>query len=66
MEIVKRIGQYKKEHNMTIFQLNRWQNVVEDRIEKGADLGLQEKFVKDLYERIHNYAIKIQSKIVNQ
>lgn len=65
MEVVKQIGHYKKAHNMTILQVRRWKEVVEDRLEKGASLGLDDDFVKTVYDALHAYAIKIQSGVMN-
>lgn len=66
LEIIKQIGEYKKSKNMTIFQPNRWRQVVEDRVEKGESLGLDENFVKDIYQLIHNYSVKTQTEIINE
>jgi chorismate mutase len=64
-EIIRQIGEYKKSKNMTIFQPKRWRQVVEDRVEKGESLGLDENFIKDVYQLIHNYSVKIQTEIIN-
>lgn len=65
MEVVKKIGQYKKTRNMTILQLKRWEHVIEDRLARARKFGLEEKYIKDIYEILHSYAIKIQSEIMN-
>ena len=65
MDVVRRIGEYKKDHNMAILQVQRWKEVVEDRLETGDMLGLEKKFVKDIYEILHSYAIKLQSAVMN-
>ena len=65
MDVVRRIGEYKKEHNLAILQVQRWQEVIEDRLETGDMLGLEKKFVKDIYEILHSYAIKLQSAVMN-
>ncbi len=65
MQVVKKIGQYKKEHNMTVLQVKRWNQVVEDRLDKAARLGLDTSFVKEVYEILHTYAIRLQSNVIN-
>jgi len=65
MDVVRRIGEYKKEHNLAILQVQRWKEVIEDRLETGDMLGLEKKFVKDIYEILHSYAIKLQSAVMN-
>ncbi len=66
MEIIEQIGEYKKSKNLTIFQPNRWRHVVEDRVEKGESLGLEDDFVKDIYQIIHNYSVKKQTEIISE
>jgi len=65
-EISSKIGQYKKDHNMTILQVNRWQQLLSDRLKHARTLGLDEKFVKDIYQLLHDKSIKIQSEMMNQ
>jgi chorismate mutase len=65
MEVVKKIGEYKKARNMAILQVKRWEQVLEDRVMKGGQFGMEEGFIKDIYEILHNYAIKLQSAIIN-
>lgn len=65
-EISRKIGQYKKDNNMTILQVNRWQQLLDDRLKHATRLGLDEDFVKDIYQILHNKSIKIQSELMNQ
>jgi chorismate mutase len=66
IEITKKLGEYKKSHNMTILQVNRWQLVLEDRLRQAQHLGLDEKLVKDIYQILHNQSVKIQSELLNK
>lgn len=52
MEIVKRVGKYKRENNLPIFDNARWQEVIKSK--KG--------FVRKIWEIIHEEALKIESK----
>ncbi len=65
MEVVGKIGEFKKQTNMAIVQMKRWGEVIKDRVKKGRQFDLEEKFVRDIYEILHAYAIKLQSKIIN-
>lgn len=60
MQISKEIAQIKTELNLTIFQPNRYRQVVEQRIALAESLGLSPKLIKDLYEKIHAESVKIQ------
>jgi len=65
IELTKKLGDYKKSHNMTILQVNRWQHVLEDRLKQADYLGLDEKLVKEIYQLLHNQSVKIQGKMLN-
>jgi chorismate mutase len=60
MEIVKRIGQHKKEAGLDSLQLERWKEVVEDRLEKGSAQGLSRNFLLKLLQAIHEEALRLQ------
>lgn len=65
MELVDEIGHYKKENNITILQLKRWQHIIEDRIAIGTNLGLDKKFLIQLLELVHECSIQRQTMIFN-
>ena len=60
MNLVKEIGEYKKDNGITVFQLERWTEILKTRSEFGDLLGLETDFVKQLMERIHSESIKTQ------
>jgi chorismate mutase len=66
MEVVKEIGAYKKENNITILQLKRWKHIMEDRIAIGTNMGLDKQFLLLLLELVHENSIQQQTKIFNQ
>lgn len=66
MEVVDEIGNYKQENNITILQLKRWQHIMEDRLAIGSNLGLDEKFLLQLLELVHEASIKQQEKIFKE
>lgn len=66
MEIAAKIGQYKRHHNMTILQVNRWSALLDDRLKRANILGLNAEVVKDIFQILHNRAIEIQEKILNK
>lgn len=65
MQVAEEIAMHKKDHNITILQVNRYEEIMKDRIEKGKKLLLKDDFVKSLYEMIHNNSIKRQTEIMN-
>lgn len=60
MEISRRIGESKKENNIAILQTGRWEAVLADVVEKGKEKGLDEEFVKTIFNAIHEASIKAQ------
>jgi len=66
MKISEKIGQYKKDNNVTILQVNRWEEIIQTRITLGKAMGLNETFTQDLLKLIHNESIQIQTKVMNK
>ena len=60
MNVSEKIGEFKKEHKMTVLQMDRWKKVLEGNINKGVSLGLDEDSVKEIFEIIHKSSIKRQ------
>jgi chorismate mutase len=66
MQLIDEIGQYKKEHNITILQLKRWSNIVQNRLRTGVDSGLQKDFLQKLLEIVHIESIQRQTDIYRE
>ncbi len=61
MKIAEQIGQYKRENQVTILQVNRWSELVADRVAKGRALGLSENMLSTLLDLIHKESIERQN-----
>ena len=57
----KKIGNYKQENNITILQIRRWKKTLKNQLKNGAALGVDEKFVRAIYQLIHDESISVQS-----
>jgi chorismate mutase len=66
MKISEQIGTYKKENNVTILQVGRWEEILHTRIAQAQAMGLGEEFVSDLLKLIHNESIQIQQTVMNK
>lgn len=66
MKISEKIGQYKKENNVTILQVNRWEEIVQTRIALCKAMGLNEEFTGELLKLIHHESIQVQTKVMNK
>ncbi len=65
-EIIKKIGLAKKENNIMPLQIHRMDELMKMRVERGVNLGLTEKFIRDIYHTIHTESVRIQGDIVNE
>ncbi|HSM46767.1 MAG TPA: chorismate mutase [Draconibacterium sp.] len=66
VEIVKQIGRYKKQNNVTALQINRWSQLMEDRVNLGKKLDLNDTFVKILFQLIHEDSVRMQTEIMDE
>ncbi len=60
MEVSKKIGEYKRAHNMMVVQLGRHDTIMKDRSESGEKLGLPKEFVGKIMSVIHEESVKRQ------
>ena len=65
MQIVEKIGKYKKENGITILQVNRWEEILDKRTTYGAALKLSKEFTQKFLELIHSESIRKQTEIMN-
>lgn len=66
MHVVEQIGQYKRENNVTILQVNRWDEIIQKRSNLAKALKLDQDFTVKLLELIHNESIRKQNEIMNE
>jgi len=66
MGVSEKIGIFKKEHNVTILQTNRWNELLKKRINVGLSKGLSEEFVQKIYSAIHEESIQLQKTVMNK
>jgi len=66
LDLVSEIGKYKKENDITILQLKRWQNIIRERLADGTSRGMSKEFLRQMLELVHNESIRIQNEIMNQ
>ena len=66
MRVCRQIGQYKKEHNMTVFQASRYNEILEKRGAQGALCGMSPEFVATVFESVHEESVRQQMEIINK
>lgn len=65
MKIADRIGEYKRENNITILQTHRWNEILAKAFVKGDLLGLSNDFITKYFDAIHMESISHQNNIMN-
>jgi chorismate mutase len=66
MQVATKIGQYKKDNNITILQQGRWEDIIAKRAAFGDALGLGEDFMKSFLKDIHKESIRRQNEVMNK
>jgi len=65
-QIIEEIGMYKKEHHITIFQLERWQEILRTRAQLAEKLGISRNHVEKICQLLHEESIRIQNGVMNK
>jgi chorismate mutase len=65
MKIVSQIGEYKRDNNVTILQVSRWDEILHKRAAYGSVLNLEKAFTEKVLELIHSESIRKQTSIMN-
>lgn len=66
MRVCREIGQYKKEHNMTVLQTVRYNEIQNKRGAQGVLCGMDPDFVRKIFEEVHEESVRQQMEIINQ
>ena len=66
MRVCREIGQYKKEHNMTVLQPARYGEILDKRGAQGALCGMGSDFVKKVFESVHEESVRQQMEILSR
>ena len=65
-QVVEHIANFKNENRLTIFQIERWFEILNTRKENANLLGVDEQMVEELFALIHKYSILTQTKIMRK
>ena len=66
MRVCREIGQYKKEHNMTVLQTSRYNEILNKRGAQGSLCGMDSNFIKTIFEAVHEDSVRQQIEIINK
>ncbi len=65
MSISRKIGEYKKEHNIAIVQTARWDQILSSVLKTGKSYDLPEEYVTEIFTAIHEASVQIQNEILS-
>lgn len=65
-EKTKQIGDYKKQNNITVLQISRLRKMIQERLDYGNNLELDNNFILKLLQLIHKESIRVQTDIMQE
>ena len=65
MNLVEKIGEFKKDNNVAIFQISRWKEIFKSRPTWGKQMNLDPDFIVDLLRLLHQQSVKKQTEVFN-
>ena len=65
MAVVEKLGEYKRENNVAVLQLDRWKELHNNRAELGKKLNLYPELVEELFKLVHMESIRKQTEVMN-
>lgn len=66
MRVSCEIGTFKKEHNMTVVQTNRYDEILSTRLAQAKAMDINPDFMRIILEAIHEESVRQQVVILNQ
>ncbi|MDD5770457.1 MAG: chorismate mutase [Candidatus Gracilibacteria bacterium] len=66
LEVVKKVGEYKKIHNIPTLQPARWQEILEKIKKNAGKFGIEEYFIENIWNEIHKESLKLENKIFSK
>lgn len=66
MALVEEIGEYKRDNHVTIYQVERWREILRTRLEWSEALGLDAGFIRELLQSLHKASIVRQTEVMNR
>lgn len=66
MRITEELGHFKRDESVTIFQIDRWKEILESRTMLGEQVGLSKEFITKYLEQLHKESIRTQTRVMNR
>lgn len=66
MELVEKIGEYKKLNNVAVLQMERWKEIFRTRPEWAEKLDINPELVQEIFGLLHQESIRMQTEILDR
>ena len=63
MDLIERIGEFKRENNITILQPERWNEIVTSRTDWASEIDLSAEFILRVFQQVHQESIRKQMEV---
>ena len=60
MNVSRKIGEYKREHNVAILQAGRWESLLASMEERAEALGISREAIRAIMTAIHDESVRVQ------
>lgn len=64
MKVSREIARLKREHNITVLQTMRYNEIIEKRAARGASMDIDAECVKKIFEAIHTESVQQQLRVM--
>ena len=64
--LVRKIAGFKSKNQLTIFQIERWYEILKNRKKDSIHLDMNEKMLIEIYEVIHKYSVLFQTELMSK
>lgn len=66
LQIIEEIALYKKDQNITVFELERWQEILRTRSQWAEKLGVSRHHIEKICQILHEESIRVQNEAINK
>ena len=64
MQVSAEIGRYKKAHNMSVLQSQRYEEILARRARQAVEAGMDREFMRSVMQAIHEESIRQQQRVI--
>ena len=65
MNLADKIGEFKKDNNVTTFQPGRWDEIYNTRRDWAGKMNLNADFISEVFKSVHSESVRRQEEVIN-